>query len=261
MALPVEQCLTAIRAHTHALADAAEGHLDRPVEHCPEWTVADLVWHLTEVQWFWSWVARERPTQRPAHVESPGRPDDAALTTGLRAGVEVLVETLRPADQSAPCWTWAAQKDVGFITRHQVQEAAVHHFDAANAAGTSWSMDPLSAMDAVEEVLTFSVPGVENPAHGVAPMDGTIWFCACETSVAVSPSWYITDGPVPGTIGFVQDAEEAPTERALGGHGDPADFLLWLYERKPDRALFDPQVFDADDFAVADRFRALTSAG
>lgn len=261
MALTVEQCLTAIRAHTRALADAADGHVDRPVEHCPGWTVADLVWHLTEVQWFWSWVARERPTQRPTYVESPARPVDGALTDTLRAGVEELVSTLRQADQAAPCWTWASQKDVGFITRHQVQEAAVHHFDAANATGADWSMDPLAAMDAVEEVLTFSVPGPENPATGVPPMNGTIRFCPCVADVAECPVWCVTDGLVPGTVAFAVDAEETVTERVLGGHGDPADFLLWLYERLPDRALFDSGFFGPADFALADRFRALTSAG
>lgn len=258
MALTVEQCLAAIRAHTRALADAADGHLDRPVEHCPGWTVADLVWHLTEVQWLWNRVALDRPDTRPAYPGSPARPEDAALTDTLRAGVDVLVGTLQKADQTTPCWTWASQKDIGFITRHQVQEAAVHHFDAANAAGADWSMDPLVAMDAVEEFLTFSVPGPDNPAAGVAPMGGTIWFCPCETMVEACRSWYVTDGTTPGTVGFVVDAEEAATERVLGGHGDPADFLLWLYERLPDRALFDPGLFGPDDFAVAARFRALS---
>ena len=34
-------------------------HLERPVEHCPGWNVADLVWHLTEVHWFWSTIAAD----------------------------------------------------------------------------------------------------------------------------------------------------------------------------------------------------------
>ena len=32
------------------------------VPTCPDWTAADLVWHLGEVQWFWSRVIRHRPT-------------------------------------------------------------------------------------------------------------------------------------------------------------------------------------------------------
>lgn len=206
-------------------------------------------------------MALDQPDARPAYPESPERPEDAALTETLRAGVEALVSTLRQADQTTPCWTWASQKDIGFITRHQVQEAAVHHFDAANAAGTGWSIDPLVAMDAVEEFLTFSVPGPGNPALGVVPMDGTISFCPCVSDVAECPVWHITDGPAPGTVRFAVDAEEASTGRVLGGHGEPADFLLWLYERLPDTALFDSGFFAPDDLAVADRFRALASAG
>jgi hypothetical protein len=46
-----------IALQSTAFAAVAEGNLAAPVQHCPGWTVADLVNHLTEVQWFWALVA------------------------------------------------------------------------------------------------------------------------------------------------------------------------------------------------------------
>ena len=54
MTLGVEECLAAIETHTRGLAAAADGNLDARVEHCPDWSVADLVDHLTEVHAFWA---------------------------------------------------------------------------------------------------------------------------------------------------------------------------------------------------------------
>ena len=81
-------------------------------------------------------IAAEQLSAPPEEGRRPPRPDDAGLVDTFKAGAVRLVEVLREADQSTPCWTWAGwQQDTAFITRHQVQEAAVHHWDAANAAG------------------------------------------------------------------------------------------------------------------------------
>ena len=51
--LSTDRCLEAIRIHGLALADAAEGNFDTDVIKCPGWTVADLVWHVRGVHYFW----------------------------------------------------------------------------------------------------------------------------------------------------------------------------------------------------------------
>lgn len=38
----------------YAIADGADPA--RHVAGCPAWDIADLVWHLGEVQWFWATV-------------------------------------------------------------------------------------------------------------------------------------------------------------------------------------------------------------
>src|SRR5690242_20585991 len=121
--------LTLIGAQSLALADAAEGNFDAPVEHCPDWTVQDLVRHVYGVHSFWGQVV-ERRLQDPEQVQAPEEvPADALLDT-FRAGADRFVGVLALADPNAAVWTWSDQHDVAFVVRHQVQEAAVHRWDA-----------------------------------------------------------------------------------------------------------------------------------
>ena len=55
------------------------------VPSCPDWSAADLLWHLTEVQSFWATIVADRacrPTSRSRRSPRPRRPAgrDAALT-------------------------------------------------------------------------------------------------------------------------------------------------------------------------------------
>lgn len=239
MSLSTAGCLTAIEEHSAGFAAQARGNLAAPVEHCPDWSVADLVWHLTQVHWFWATIAEERLSTPPDGSRRPERGREDRLVDDFEAGARRLVEVLRGADQRASCWTWApAQQDVAFVTRHQVQEAAVHHWDAANAAGHHISIGQDVAVDAVEEFLTFSVSSPADPAEPPRPpLDGAIWICACAGNGLPAPTWLVTDGSVPGTLEWQRLPEGvAPVDVAgdvplTGGHADPADVLLWCYGR------------------------------
>jgi uncharacterized protein (TIGR03083 family) len=204
MTSPTFDRIAAITEHSAGFAEATRDNLDALVEHCPGWTVADLVWHLTEVHWFWATIAEERLQSPPEESRRPARAGDDGLVDAFVAGAGRLVRVLREADQSAPCWTWAPhQQDVAFITRHQVQEAAVHHWDAVNAAGGTTVLDPEVATDAVDEFLTFSVaPDPARPAGGFA-------LRASDTG----DTWDLADPDVP-----VLEATAS-------------DLLLWLYGR------------------------------
>src|SRR4249920_1685836 len=109
----------AIAEHSAGFAAAADGNLDAEVEHCPGWTVADLVRHLTEVHWFWATIAEERLGTPPGADRLPAEPPRARLVENFRAGADWLVRVLRAASGSDPVWTWApAQQDIAFIRRH-----------------------------------------------------------------------------------------------------------------------------------------------
>ena len=163
MSLGLTTYADAIAAHSAGVAAAASGHLDAPIEHCPGWTMVDLVQHLTEVQWFWATVVEERLQARPQE----GRPinvDRSELIERFTNGAQHLERVLAESDQAMKVYTWAPhQQNVAFVTRHQVQEIVVHHWDAAHAAGTEFSVDPVVAADSVEEFLTFSVSNDDDP--------------------------------------------------------------------------------------------------
>jgi hypothetical protein len=142
-------------------------------------------------------------------------------------------------------WTWApAQQDVAFITRHQVQEAAVHHWDAVNASGGALAIAPDVAADSVDEFLTFSVSSADDPAEPARPsLEGSFGLRANDFPA----SWTVSDGGAQGTV-VVSDGirEDVPVIEATA-----SDLLLWLYGRA-----------DIDTAPVPDvlvgRFRALT---
>jgi uncharacterized protein (TIGR03083 family) len=234
-----------IAMQSAALADAAEGNLAAPVEHCPGWTVADLVRHVLGVHWFWAMVAELRPTEPPSDEDRPQPPPDDELLDRFRAGALHLVEVLRHADPQAACWTWApTQQNVAFIQRHQVQEAAVHRWDAEHAAGRSVPLSVPVSVDSVEEFLTFSVASPEDPFD--EPRDdlgGSFVLQATDADAA----WTVTDGSEPGTVRF--DRGSQPELPVIAG--SCSDLLLWLYRR-----VELPVPEDAAE--VVERFRKLT---
>jgi uncharacterized protein (TIGR03083 family) len=243
MSDPSSEFLAAIARHSAGLADAADGNLAAAVEHCPGWTVADLVHHLTEVQWFWATIVEERLTAPPEAARRPARAEPDRLIRSLRSESERLVRALAAAPAGDRVYTWApAQQDVAFITRHQVQEAAVHHWDAAHARGDGVVIEAWIAADAVEEFLTFSVSSDADPAEPPRPrLDGTLGFRA-----EAGQSWTVSDGQAPGTVTWTRGADEGTPTIAASA----ADLLLWLYGR-----------IDVDTSGVAPevvaRFRAL----
>jgi uncharacterized protein (TIGR03083 family) len=224
MNLSVAEATAHIAHYSRVLADAARDNLAARVEHCPDWTVADLVHHVTEVHWFWSTIAAG-PLSAPPDEPRPNRAPDDRLVDTFLDGAAHLVRVLADADQSAPCWTWSPpHQHVGFITRHQVQEAAVHAFDAVNAAGGTLAIEPGAAADAVDEFLTVSLADEEDAEREeLTPLDGTLAIRASDTGDA----WSVTDGPVPGSAATTRGAADGAPEVSAPA----SDLLLWLYRR------------------------------
>ncbi len=245
MTLSTDDCTRAISHYSGRFADAARDNLAADVEHCPDWDVADLVWHLTEVHWFWATIAEGTLPAPPEESARPARPVDEELVATFEEGAAHLVKVLAAADQSAPCWTWYPdQQDVAFITRHQVQEAIVHTWDAVHAAGGSLDIDPSAAADSVDEFLTTSlVEDSDAREREFVPLAGTFALRATDTGDA----WTLSDGDVPGAVVMSRGAD-ADT---AGIAAPAADLLLWIY-RRLDLA------GDAPDDLLG-RFRALSS--
>jgi uncharacterized protein (TIGR03083 family) len=226
MTLSTFDSIASITRHSAGFAEATRGNLDARVEHCPDWSVADLVRHLSEVHWFWGTIVEERLDSPPDESRRPARVADEDLVDTFVLNAARLVEVLREADQSASCWTWAGwRQDVAFVTRHQVQEAAVHHWDAVHAAGDTLVIDPAVATDSVDEFLHFSVPAEEDPDDPPeTTLDGTFTLRATDTA----DSWVLSDGSRPGTVHVERGGSSGPLLE-----GTASDLLLWLYGRQP----------------------------
>jgi uncharacterized protein (TIGR03083 family) len=225
MTLSTEDCLAAITRHSHALADAARVDLHAPVEHCPGWDVAELVRHVSQVHWFWGTIAAERLTEPVPEDREPAPVPDDELVDAFVAGADRIAATLAEADQDAPVWTWfPGRQDVGFITRHQVQEAAVHHFDAANAVGAAWSVDPAVATDSIDEFLTTSLAEADDIARIGSTLPGPLTLAATDTGRA----WTVRQAaPAAGLSWSAADGADRPATVS----GPVADLLLWIYQR------------------------------
>ena len=110
------------------------------VPACPGWTVADLQYHMYEVQYGWNRVTTER-RQGFEGLNWPARPADehlAVLLRGEHAGYEAMLRSF-PADTRI--WTWAGEHDFAWLVRRMAQEIAVHRVDAQQATGAATPID------------------------------------------------------------------------------------------------------------------------
>jgi uncharacterized protein (TIGR03083 family) len=186
------------------------------VPACPGWSLADLVWHLAEVQRFWAWVVRTR-AQDPSHYERATRhPDDELLAYGAARSAE-LEAALAAADPALRVWTWTGTQDLAWVLRRQAQEAVVHTVDAEQVLGDVRPVPADLGLDGIEEWLEVMVPGA------------------------------LPDGPPAGAHPVVLHAVDADAERTLfpGARDLPAavltgtagDLLLAVWRRLPLEAL------------------------
>ena len=163
------------KANARFAGAAAEAVLARgwaaPVPGCPGWSLADLVWHLAEVQHFWAWVVRTRATDPSTYVEPARAPDDELL--GFLAAQNAELETaLAGADPSTRVWTWAPQRNVAFVLRRQTQEATVHTVDVEQVLGDVRPIPPDVGLDGLDEWLEVMVPGAlpQGPPEDAHPV-------------------------------------------------------------------------------------------
>jgi uncharacterized protein (TIGR03083 family) len=131
-----DEIIRGIALYSEELAVDAAGNLDAAVLACPGWTVGDLVEHIARVQWFWSEVVERRVQHRlemndVAYPENRGEPMEWFRTQTAR-----LVAGLRTMDDREPLWTWwEPEQTARFVKRRQLNEVAVHGYDARHAIG------------------------------------------------------------------------------------------------------------------------------
>lgn len=161
--LSPEDYLDHIRSESARFRDVlAECDPAAPVPSCPDWSAADLLWHMVTVQWFWATAVINR-SEEPDESQEPERPSTyAELVSAFDQWSSALVDALEGVKEFEPAWTWSgdpADHTIGFILRRQAHEALIHRLDAEQAAQVSSELPAELAADGVEEVLAVMYGG------------------------------------------------------------------------------------------------------
>ncbi|MBS45782.1 MAG: hypothetical protein CMH83_21940 [Nocardioides sp.] len=229
------------------------------VPACPDWDTDDLLWHLAEVQWFWSRIVGHRPAG-PDGLEHPLRPGDrAGLLAAYDAWSGDLVAALDGVAPDEQAWSWAPEQTVGFTLRRQAHEALVHGLDAEQTVGAVTPLDPALAADGVAEALDVMFGG-DAPEWGriepgpyvvrvdLVDVDVSLWAAPC-TFLGTDPeSGHCYDGP---HVLHVADPGREPDAVVSGTAGN---LDAWLWKRSGADGVDvtgDPAAYDAFWAAVS----------
>lgn len=211
---------------------------DAPVPSCPGWTVADLAWHLSEVQHFWGSIV-DGLLRDPESVQPINRPTDgelAGLFQRLSADLVEAVERRHPDDG---CWSWRdSGRSVGWVLRRQAHEALIHRIDAELAGGGTFDVDPELAADGVDEMMSVFVDAGKCPRWATYEPDGSTAIIEIDGG---SASWMIDLGRIMGTSPNTGRAVDDQALRLIVEVDDPnavlrgsgTDTDLWLWGRGP----------------------------
>jgi uncharacterized protein (TIGR03083 family) len=238
--LSVQRYLSTIVDEADTLTAAAARDLAARVPSCPDWSAADLVYHIGDVHWSWRAVVEGRRDQSATGEFAP-RPRDDELAEWAREEARLLATILEKMDPETHVWTWAPQKNVAFVQRRMAQETAVHRVDAELAAGSPTPISADLAADGVEEFLEFFLPA--DPAVLADPGE-SVHLHATDSG----DEWLVTvaDGAV--------RTERRHAKAGVAVRGPVSDLLLALWRRVP------PSNLDVvGDASALDRFLARPS--
>lgn len=196
------------RSAAFRAAVAAAPSLDVRVPTCPEWTLFDLVQHLGEGRRRWAAIVAAGPADAPAAVSAPVPPREGeALLAWFAASTQELLDALREAGPDRGCWTWwgpsQSPQTTGAVARHQLQQVAVHAYDAQVAVGAPQPLPDEVALDGVDEFLTTCVATTAAWPHQPAVVDyhategrsWRLWFSADGARTARLPAPVAVEGP------------------------------------------------------------------
>ncbi|WP_217711471.1 maleylpyruvate isomerase family mycothiol-dependent enzyme [Actinomadura sp. NAK00032] len=220
-----------LREHARGLAEAASGSdPSTRVPTCPEWTLQDLVGHVGQG---YLWAADLVRTGGTDVIDGLPRtvPDSpAAWPAWLRDGAEQLIAAVEAKpDETVDHPLLGAWPTVMWL-RRMANETAVHHADAALAAGTPFTVAPGLAGDVITEFLgLLTAPTAAAQKPELAELRGTGETLRLRPAEPSLPGWLITrmpDGPV-----FEEGAGEGASGADMTVAG-PVQELLLVFARR-----------------------------
>lgn len=255
--------LSAVRSESARFREVLAGcDPESRVPACPDWSAADLLWHLATVQRWWAEVVGARPSQ-PEEVE-PERPGSyAELLEAFDRWSADLVTALEAADPGEEAWNWSDDHTVGFILRRQAHEALVHRVDAEQTAGAGSDVDAPLAADGVHECLGVMYGGMP-PWGAWEPDEATVRVDVTDTGDAFWLRFGTFSGTDPDSgksyadeedFHVVEAPEDADVEPDVVVDGTAAALDLWLWDRADDTG-----IAVAGDPDVLRRFRAIVGS-
>ncbi len=222
-----ERHLTCLETDYRRLRGVVAGALGERVPTCPDWTGADLTFHVAAV------YLNKTETLRRGEIPRPWQPDLGAdpLAALDRAYGELTAEfAARPPDEPAPTWYEPVQT-VGWWIRRMAHETVIHRIDAELAAGVEPLPVPADlAADGIDEVLVcflaYQPPSESDLREHLAGCDGDT--VRLDTP---SGSWLVQLGPDVITV----ERGSADAEAVI--RGSESAVLRWLWRRAGNSAI------------------------
>jgi uncharacterized protein (TIGR03083 family) len=244
----IDERSTAFRA-----AVASAPSLDVQVPTCPEWTLFDLAQHLAEGRRSWAATIAAGPaaTAKSTPKGAPAAPREReALLAWSAASTQQLLDALREAGPDRGCWTrWGdsqSPQTCGAVARHQLQEIAVHTYDAQATVGAPQPLPAEVALDGVEEFqftcCATTVAWPHEPAvvdyHATEGRSWRLWLSGDGARIARLSA--------PATLPAAAAGED-PDAADASAQGTASELVLAFYGRIPAESLRldgDRRVFD-----------------
>ena len=219
MTLSHDRYAAVLRAEGDALAAAAQKDLTAHVPSCPEWDVAELVRHTSEVHHHKAAVIRSEGKDGQSVERDKGPSEPERVLDWYREGLDDLYQLLSTTDPNRASWTWGSGTTVGWWARRMAQETAVHRWDAENAVGDAAPIDADVASDGIDEFLAEFIPGDKIPWAGSR---GTIHLHCTD----VDGEWTI--GLRPGEVPIYETGHSKGDAAVRGGANE---LLLFVWRR------------------------------
>ncbi|MDX3747573.1 maleylpyruvate isomerase N-terminal domain-containing protein [Streptomyces sp. AK08-02] len=235
----IDERSTAFRA-----AVASAPSLDIQVPTCPEWTLFDLAQHIGEGRRDWAATVAAGPAPAKSAAEgAPAAPREReALLAWLAESTEQLVDALREAGPDRGCWTWwgdsQSPQTTGAVARHQLQQLAVHTYDAQLTVGAPQPLPEEVALDGVDEFLSTCVATTSAWPHKPTAID----FHASE-----GHSWRLSLSADGARTDRLPGPDTRPATAFASARGTAGELVFILYDRIPFNSLKldgDPGLFD-----------------
>jgi len=216
--------LDAVRTNSALLARAARtAGPGAPVPTCPDWAVADLLFHISGVHRWVTEIVETKAQERLSRSGLPKAGEGDDPVDWFEAGAAGLAGALEAIDPETPIWTFTspAPAPARFWLRRMAHETAIHRVDAESAAGSPGPVAPGPlAADGIDELL--EIQAVKSGwDESMADLRGSYHFHTTD----VPGEWVVEFGD-----GVAVRREHAKADVAV--RGAASDLELFLYNRR-----------------------------